>query len=152
MFVVFVDHIRTSLSAPVWLFSLLSYAANAGQIGGTYGGYLEQAELIDKRVEQLTREKRDLLSKNLEENKERIEISQKLIASEREVRNLKAKVTKMVLEKERAERRAANRAVTEAAESPENKIPSGLKRLREENTENIENFWCNIWWWEVTVP
>jgi uncharacterized protein YjgD (DUF1641 family) len=109
-------------------------------MGGTYGGYLEQAELIDKRVEQLTREKRDLLSKNLEENKERIEISQKLIASEREVRNLKAKVTKMVLEKERAERRAANMAVTEAAENPEKRIPSGLKRSREENTENVENF------------
>jgi NAD(P)H-dependent flavin oxidoreductase YrpB (nitropropane dioxygenase family) len=120
--------------------SLSSCVANAGQMGGTYGGYLEQAELIDKRVDQLTREKRDLLSKNLEENKERIEISQKLIASEREVRNLKAKVTKMVLEKERAERRAANMAVAEAAESPEKKIPSGLKRSREENTENIENF------------
>lgn len=107
-------------------------------MGGTYGGYLEQAELIDKRVDQLTREKRDLLSKNLEENKERMEISQKLVASEREVRNLKAKVTKMVLEKERAERRAANMAVTEVAlESPEKKIPSGLKRIRDENTENL---------------
>jgi methylphosphotriester-DNA--protein-cysteine methyltransferase len=106
-------------------------------MGGTYGGYLEQAELIDKRVDQLTREKRDLLSKNLEENKERMEISQKLVASEREVRNLKAKVTKMVLEKERAERRAANMAVTEALESPEKKIPSGLKRIRDENTENL---------------
>ena len=118
-----------------------SIAANAGQMGGTYGGYLEQAELIDKRVDQLTREKRDLLSKNLEENKERIEISQKLIASEREVRNLKAKVTKMVLEKERAERRAANMKVTESAESPEKKVVlSGLKRIRDENTENLENF------------
>jgi hypothetical protein len=31
-------------------------------------------------------------------------------------------------------------AVTEAAENPEKRIPSGLKRSREENTENIENF------------
>ena len=38
-------------------------------MGGTYGGYLEQTDMVDKRVEQLTREKRDLLSKNLEENK-----------------------------------------------------------------------------------
>lgn len=82
---------------------------------GTYGGYLEQTEVIDKRVEQLIREKRELLSKNLEENKERIEISQKLIASEREVRNLKAKVTKMTLEKERAERRAVNQATIDTS-------------------------------------
>lgn len=87
--------------------------ANTGNMGGVYGGYLEQTEVIDKRVEQLIREKRELLSKNLEENKERIEISQKLICSEREVRNLKAKVTKMTLEKERSERRIANQANTD---------------------------------------
>ena len=84
---------------------------------GTYGGYLEQTEVIDKRVEQLIREKRELLSKNLEENKERIEVSQKLIASEREVRNLKAKITKMTLEKERAERRAINQATSDTTSS-----------------------------------
>ena len=113
-------------------------------MGGTYGGYLEQSEVIDKRVEQLTREKRELLSKNLEENKERIEISQKLILSERDVRTLKAKITKMTLEKERGERRAANQAASGTVDlaspckhSKADKIV-GTKRLSSE-LENQEN-------------
>ena len=114
-------------------------------MGGTYGGYLEETDVIDKRVEQLTREKRELLSKNLEENKERIELSLKLTVSEREVRNLKAKVTKMTLEKERAERRAANQGAKDIADisSPEkcsvNGNIVGKKRsvIAIENQENI---------------
>ena len=109
-------------------------------MGGTYGGYLEQTDMVDKRVEQLTREKRDLLSKNLEENKERVEVSQKLIASEREIRTLKSKITKMTLEKERAERRLANTAapdLTHCDESPTKKIK--LRSFRIEEKENKEN-------------
>ena len=114
-------------------------------MSGTYGGYLEQTEVIDKRVEQLTREKRELLSKNLEENKERIEVSQKLILSEREVRTLKAKVTKMTLEKERGERRAANQAASELIDLSSPVKPNGIdgivgkKRLSSDiaNQENI---------------
>ena len=110
-------------------------------MGGTYGGYLEQTDMVDKRVEQLTREKRDLLSKNLEENKERVEVSQKLIASEKEIRTLKSKITKMTLEKERAERRVANMAapdLTHGDESPTKKIKLRSSRIEEkENNENI---------------
>ena len=114
-------------------------------MSGTYGGYLEQTEVIDKRVEQLTREKRELLSKNLEENKERMEVSQKLIVSEREVRTLKAKVTKMTLEKERGERRAANQAASELIDLSSPIKPNGIhsivgkKRLSSDiaNQENI---------------
>ena len=110
-------------------------------MGGTYGGYLEQTDMVDKRVEQLTREKRDLLSKNLEENKERVEVSQKLILSEREIRSLKSKITKMTLEKERAERRVANMTTSDHLihddESPSKKIK--LRSSRLENKENKEN-------------
>jgi hypothetical protein len=68
-------------------------------------GYLEQSELMDKRVEQLTREKREIIAKNLEENKEKVEFSQKLLAAEKEIASLKTKITKVTLEKERIERK-----------------------------------------------
>ena len=42
-----------------------------------------------------------MIAKNLEENKERMELSQKLLASEREIGSLKSKITKITLEKER---------------------------------------------------
>lgn len=42
-----------------------------------------------------------MIAKNLEENKERMELSQKLLASEREIGALKSKITKITLEKER---------------------------------------------------
>ena len=71
--------------------------------------YMEQTELLEKRIEQMTREKRELISKNLEENKEKMEMSQKLLQSEREHAALKAKMTKLTLEKERLERRIAKR-------------------------------------------
>ena len=105
-------------------------------MSGTYGGYLEQSEVNDKKVDQLTREKRDLLSKNLEENKERIEISQKLMASEREVRSLKAKVTKLTLEKERTNRIAANLAASDECGSLLKKRGPALDRCDRENIEN----------------
>ena len=51
------------------LFILLLCISGAGQMSGTYGGYLEQSEINDKKVDQLTREKRDLLSKNLKKTR-----------------------------------------------------------------------------------
>ena len=66
---------------------------------------IEQIELADKRISQLTQERRELLSKNLEENKEKMEISQKYLLMERELNSNKSKMTKLVLEKERLERR-----------------------------------------------
>lgn len=70
-------------------------------------GFMEHGDLSDKKIEQLTREKRELISKNLEENKEKMEISQKLIVSENENASLKSKLTKLTLEKERVERKMA---------------------------------------------
>jgi hypothetical protein len=83
-------------------------SALSGSMNGTYGGYLEQTEIADKRVEQLSREKRDLLSKNLEENKERLELSNRLHMNEKEISQLKSNLTKMTLAKERMERKHAN--------------------------------------------
>jgi uncharacterized protein YigA (DUF484 family) len=72
---------------------------------GIFGGYFEQAELTDKRIDQLTREKREMIAKNLEENKDRMELNQKLLAHEKEISILKSKNTKITLEKERLERK-----------------------------------------------
>jgi hypothetical protein len=66
--------------------------------------YTEQAELHDKQLEQLAREKRELLSKSLEENKEKMELSQRLLALDKENAQLKADLRKRTLEKERLER------------------------------------------------
>lgn len=68
-------------------------------------GFLEQAELSDKRIDQLTKEKREMISKTLEENKEKMELTQKLLVSEKEVTTLRTELRKAMLEKERAERR-----------------------------------------------
>lgn len=68
-------------------------------------GFLEQAELSDKRIDQLTKEKREMISKTLEENKEKMELTQKLLVSEKEVTTLRTELRKAMLEKERAERK-----------------------------------------------
>jgi len=70
-----------------------------------YSCYLEQTEFSDKKIEQLVKEKRDLLSRNLEEAKEKNEISQKLLLIEKENATLKAEIRKLTLEKERNERK-----------------------------------------------
>lgn len=66
--------------------------------------YAEQAELHDKRIEQLSKEKRELLTKSLEENKEKMELSQRVLALDKENTALKAELRKRTLEKERLER------------------------------------------------
>lgn len=66
--------------------------------------YMEINEVNDRKLEQLVKEKRELLAKNLEGNKERSELSQKILVYERELTSLKSKVTKLTLEKERLER------------------------------------------------
>ena len=70
-----------------------------------YSCYLEQTEFSDKKIEQLVKEKRDLLSRNLEEAKEKNEISQKLLLIEKENTALRAEIRKITLEKERNERK-----------------------------------------------
>jgi hypothetical protein len=67
--------------------------------------FLEQAELNDKRLEQLSREKRELLAKSLEENKEKLELSQKIVVMDKENTQLKTELRKITLEKERIERK-----------------------------------------------
>lgn len=78
---------------------------SSGSNGGVGGGYLEHAELTDRRVDQLKREKRGMLSKTLEEGKEKMEMSQKLLMNEKEISSLKTDVRKLTLEKERLERK-----------------------------------------------
>lgn len=70
-----------------------------------YGGLIDQSEIVDKRIEQLSKEKRELIAKSLEGNKEKMELSQKLIQAEKEVTSLKTKLTKVTLDKERLERK-----------------------------------------------
>ncbi|KAJ1429073.1 hypothetical protein B484DRAFT_449532 [Ochromonadaceae sp. CCMP2298] len=83
-----------------------SYAGAADEVGSMrLSGYLEQAEVSDKRIEMLTREKRELLSKSLEEIKERNEVAQKLLITERENGALKDQLRKALLDRERSERK-----------------------------------------------
>jgi hypothetical protein len=69
------------------------------------GRMAETSDLSDKRIEQLTRERRELIAKNLEENKEKLDLAQKLLVAEREATTLRSKFTKLTLEKERLERK-----------------------------------------------
>lgn len=79
-------------------------SAATGNIYG-FANLEQQNELNEKKIEQLTREKREMLSKSLEESKEKQEISQKLLVSEKQVANLSSELRKLMLEKERLERR-----------------------------------------------
>jgi 5-bromo-4-chloroindolyl phosphate hydrolysis protein len=45
----------------------------------------------------MQKEKREMIARNLEENKEKIELSQKLLSMEKEVNTLKSKLTKLTL-------------------------------------------------------
>jgi hypothetical protein len=70
-------------------------------------GILQQNELSEKRIDQMQKEKREMIARNLEENKEKLEISQQLLQCEKEIKNLKEKVTKLTLENERLQRQFA---------------------------------------------
>jgi hypothetical protein len=77
--------------------------ASMGSLG--YAGYLEQNEYAEKRIKQLTDEKRGLISKGLEEMREKNEILQKLLAIEKEHAELKAEKRKIELENRRMDAR-----------------------------------------------
>jgi hypothetical protein len=77
----------------------------AGSQQSSIQSFIEQTELNDKRVEQLSREKREILSKSLEDSKEKLELSQKLIGMDKENSILKTELRKIRLEKERLERK-----------------------------------------------
>lgn len=87
----------------------------------SYSGFLEQSDYAEKRIEQLTREKREMLSKGLEETKEKHELAQKLLAMERDHTALKEKLRKFELDKERSERKLVKQIETlSAAANKEN--------------------------------
>ena len=63
------------------------------------------SSLADKKVEQLTRERRELLARNLQESKDRQSVSQKLISSQSEIETLKSTIMSLQLDKARLERK-----------------------------------------------
>lgn len=73
--------------------------------GSQVNSYLEQVELNDRRIEQLEREKREILSRALEDNKEKVELTQKLMVMDKECSNLRTELRKITLDKERVERK-----------------------------------------------
>lgn len=87
--------------------------------------YIEQTELLERKIEQMNRERRELIAKNIEENKEKVELNQRLLQNEREFTTLKSKFVKLELEKERLERRIAK-----GGESENNPPPPVASRRR----------------------
>lgn len=81
--------------------------------GDNLSTYVEQTEMYERKIELMTRERREMIAKNLEENKERMELNQKLLQCEKETASFKSKVTKLTLEKERLSRRLAKQAEVE---------------------------------------
>ena len=72
-----------------------------GSESSAFSSYFEQTGLVDKRLEQADRERRQLIAQNLEESKEKMELQQRLLKAEKEVASLKRERTKLTLEKER---------------------------------------------------
>jgi chromosome segregation ATPase len=77
--------------------------ASMGALG--YAGYLEQNEIAEKRIQKLIEEKRELISKGLEETREKHEIQQKYLAMDKELAELKAEKRKIELENRRMDAR-----------------------------------------------
>ena len=67
----------------------------------SFTSYFEQTGIVDKRLEQADRERRQLIATNLEESRDKMELQQKLLKSEKEIAALKRANTKLTLEKER---------------------------------------------------
>ena len=97
-------------------------------------GLLQHNEFSERKLEHLQKEKREMIARGLEENKEKMELSQKLLASERELTGLKSKLTKLTLDNERLQRRLAN-STTATADSSVNK---GEVITTSEIKENVE--------------
>lgn len=79
--------------------------ATAGNASQSIQSFIEQTEFNDKRIEQLNREKREILSKCMEDGKEKVELGQRLAAVDKENNALRTELRKIMLEKERLERR-----------------------------------------------
>lgn len=102
----------TALGAPVRLGSASSGVTSSGEhmhatagdasygsLG--YAGYLEQADYAEKRIKQLTDERRAMIAKGLEEMREKNELLQKLLAIEKDFNELKCEKRKIELENRR---------------------------------------------------
>ena len=93
-------------------------AQRVSQIGESLSTYQEQSEMYERKIDSLTRERRTMIAKSLEENKEVMMLNQKLLQYEKETASYKAKVTKLTLEKERLSRRLAKQADQENVPPP----------------------------------
>jgi chromosome segregation ATPase len=102
----------------------ISTGQSNNNAGHSMFSYLEQSEVTDKRIEQLEREKREILSRSLEDNKEKMELSQKLLFLDKENSSLKNEIRKVVLEKERIERKMLKNNVAEGNENITNTLQS----------------------------
>jgi hypothetical protein len=97
------------------------HSSSSSSNGGSYrpntttdlSAYIEQTELLERKIELMNRERRELIAKNIEENKERVELNQRLLQHEQEYALLKGKFVKLELEKERLDRRIAKSGETE---------------------------------------
>lgn len=86
----------------------------------------QQNEVSEKRLEQLQRERREMIARNLEENKEKMELSQKLLMCEREITMLKTKLTKLTLENERLDRKMAKSSTISDTQSNSNDMKENI--------------------------
>jgi hypothetical protein len=102
----------------------ISTGQSNNNAGHSMFSYLEQSEVTDKRIEQLEREKREILSRSLEDNKEKMELSQKLLFLDKENSSLKNEIRKVILEKERMERKMLKNNVVEGNENIANTLQS----------------------------
>jgi hypothetical protein len=78
-----------------------STASATATTAASFSNYFEHNGLVEKRLEQADRERRQLIAQNLEESKNKMELQQKLLMSEKEVAALKREKSKLTLEKER---------------------------------------------------
>lgn len=90
---------------------LVDYAGSSatnstmGSSSSTLTSFMELSEMKERQLDQLNKEKRELLARSFEENKEKGELTQKIVLYEKEISQLTAKNTKLTLEKERLERK-----------------------------------------------
>ena len=108
-----------------------SNVAQSSSNAASYTDYLEQTDITDKRIEQLVREKREIMAKHLEESKEKMELAQKLLQSERDNTQMKSKITKLTLDNERYQRKVAL--------GPEKAKSLIARAVTEENIPNLKS-------------
>ena len=82
--------------------------------------------VADRRMDQLLKERREMIAKGLQESKVNMEVQQKLLAREKEITLLKSKNTKLMLEKERLDRKYTKLVEAQASAASENTPPVNL--------------------------